>query len=756
MLTEERPPEDEPVSDLPGTQEEPQGTQPPEGTQPPSASRRLDIQGLRAIAVILVVAFHAGLPVEGGFIGVDVFLVISGYVITAMLLRELRSTGTIRFRRFYTRRVKRLLPALALLTTVVMILSIFFGSSFGSQQTAARTGLGATYFVANYVIYQDSIGYFSPEAETNPMLHTWTLSVEEQVYMVFPALLLGFWALGRTLLPRDRRGTRRSFRASRRSTIVMLVVVGVASFAFSYLVSYAKTPWPPALAFFSTLSRVWEFGVGAALALWAHKLRWISPAVALLLGLGGAAAIAIGAFAISGSNPYPGLAVLVPVLGAAAVIASGFRERSPVARALAVKPMAWIGDLSYSWYLWHWPLIVFAGSIWPDQRWTITVIGFASIIPAWLSTVLMENPIRHNERIRGWKVVTLAVVCLAIPTAACLGLAAGAEASWGNESVAEMQEQVTAPHAAETNQCDDGAETGSSLDDTACGFNQPTGATKLPARIPAMYLVGNSVAAMYSEAMIGASNNLGFPLTLDTTHGCFSAGEADDRDCSDNFDDTVRKLEGRRPGIVVMSSTWDLGSFGGNPDAEDPNSKYEKADFLIESLTGAIEALQAEGHHVVLILPTPRFFHQASGGYEPLPDPNLPRELAHQSLWRPSDCSAVVAESDTADCGATVSEADVERVQALTMRSLEKIAKQTGATTLNLRSRYCREGTCYTNYGDRWMFEDGVHISVAESESLVPTFTDFLREVAREHWDLTPDKDEKPDKEPKAEASPSP
>jgi len=147
------------------------------------------------VAVLLVVAFHAGLPVPGGFIGVDVFLVISGFVITGMLLREIEKTGTIRLRNFYTRRVKRILPALALLTTVVMVLSVFYGSSFGSQQTTASTGLGATYLSANIVIYNESIEYFSPAADTNPLLHTWTLSVEEQTYLVFPSLLLGSWVL---------------------------------------------------------------------------------------------------------------------------------------------------------------------------------------------------------------------------------------------------------------------------------------------------------------------------------------------------------------------------------------------------------------------------------------------------------------------------------------------------------------------------------------------------------------------------------
>ena len=195
----------------------------------PNASRRMDIQGLRAIAVILVVAFHAGVPVPGGFIGVDVFLVISGFVIMGMLMRELQGSGTIRFRAFYSRRIKRLLPALAVLTTSVVVFSIFLGSPFGSQLTTAQTGLGATFFGANLVIYRAATQYFSSGSWNNPLLHTWTLAVEEQVYLVFPALLLGSWLAGRWLLA-----------ASKRGVALVLALVIALSFLLSFLTSFGR------------------------------------------------------------------------------------------------------------------------------------------------------------------------------------------------------------------------------------------------------------------------------------------------------------------------------------------------------------------------------------------------------------------------------------------------------------------------------------------------------------------------------------
>ena len=170
----------------------------PATVTPASAARpsahRPDIQGLRAIAVIVVIAFHAGLPLPGGFVGVDVFFAISGFVITAMLAREWARTGTINLRQFYLRRFRRLTPALVVMLGVVMVASSLLLDPFGVQQVAAQTALGAVGLCANVVIAVISGDYFAIDAGANPLLHTWSLSVEEQFYLIFPALLvLGWW-----------------------------------------------------------------------------------------------------------------------------------------------------------------------------------------------------------------------------------------------------------------------------------------------------------------------------------------------------------------------------------------------------------------------------------------------------------------------------------------------------------------------------------------------------------------------------------
>ena len=189
--------------------------------------RRADIQGLRAVAVLLVVAFHAGLPVPGGFSGVDVFFAISGFVITGTLLRELTSAGRIDLPRFYARRVRRLLPALALMVTVVAVLGTL-ASPLATQRTGALTGIAASVFAANIYLYQLPTGYFDVSANLDPLLHTWTLAVEEQFYLVFPALLLLGWACLRV------RGKRaHSQRARRLGAAAIVAVVSAVSYVLA-------------------------------------------------------------------------------------------------------------------------------------------------------------------------------------------------------------------------------------------------------------------------------------------------------------------------------------------------------------------------------------------------------------------------------------------------------------------------------------------------------------------------------------------
>jgi peptidoglycan/LPS O-acetylase OafA/YrhL len=385
-----------------------------------SDGRRFDIQGLRAVAVLLVVAFHAGLPVPGGFVGVDVFFVISGFVITGMIHREHSSTGRFRFGKFYLRRFKRLTPALALMVAVTMVLSFFLLSPFGSQQIAAKTGAGAMLLVANFVIARNTGDYFDPPAESNPLLHTWSLSVEEQFYLMFPAILLLGWVL-------SQRGRRIPW------VTVLVGTAALLSFWLAMVGAWALGPLGPLapfaqylVGFYGPFARAWEFAVGALLALATTGRPLRSNRYAQVLAWLGLALIAASARMIDNTAPFPGPWTLLPVSGTLLVIAAGTHHTTGVSRLLTLPAMVKVGDWSYSIYLWHWPLKMFAVYLWPQVPFAAVLAATLSILPAVASYRWVEQPLRRLPplTLRRTCALVSAVVCPPILLAATLGVAA--------------------------------------------------------------------------------------------------------------------------------------------------------------------------------------------------------------------------------------------------------------------------------------------------------------------------------------------
>jgi peptidoglycan/LPS O-acetylase OafA/YrhL len=364
-----------------------------------SGSRRLDIQGLRAVAVLLVVAFHAGLPVPGGFVGVDVFFVISGFVITGMIHRERSSTGRFSFGRFYLRRFKRLTPALALMVGVTMVLAFLLLSPFGTQQQAAQTGIGAMLLVANFVIAQSTGDYFAPPAGSNPLLHTWSLSVEEQFYLMFPAVLLFGWVL-------SQRARRIPWLRARQIPWVTVLVGTAALISFWLAMAGVSALGPLApsatylVGFYAPFTRAWEFAAGALLALATTSRGLRSGRHTQVVAWLGAALLAASASMINATTPFPGPWTLLPVGGTLLLIAAGTHQTTWVNRALALPAMAKAGDWSYSIYLWHWPLRVFAVYLWPQAPFAAVLAVTLSILPAVASYRWVEQPIRRLPPLR--------------------------------------------------------------------------------------------------------------------------------------------------------------------------------------------------------------------------------------------------------------------------------------------------------------------------------------------------------------------
>ena len=361
------------------------------GSPPGDRAFRPDVEGLRGVAVLLVVLYHAGLSwLPGGYVGVDVFFVISGYVITGLLLRERTSTGTTSLLGFYARRVRRILPAATLVLITTVIAAHFVLGTALAVQTAVDAKWAAV-FLANFHFTNVGTNYLAAQSPPSPLQNFWTLAVEEQFYLVFPTLILLVASL-------------RSRFSLRTKLLATLGVLGVLSLWWSVV----QTNTDPNAAYFSPFTRAWELALGAIVALAAPALVRIPRVVAAILTWVGLTGVIVAGLVYTVSTPYPGIAVALPVIGTAMLIAGGTAHpRYGSERLLSTLPFRQLGRISYSLYLWHWPILILAAesqgrSSLPlsSNLWWILVALLASIATLWL----VENPIRHSRWLR-WRLI---------------------------------------------------------------------------------------------------------------------------------------------------------------------------------------------------------------------------------------------------------------------------------------------------------------------------------------------------------------
>jgi len=342
---------------------------------------RKEIQGFRALAVFLVILYHARFSIpftlefKGGFVGVDVFFVISGFVVGGVILRKLEEFSA---RTFLLRRAQRLWPALAIVTTFTLVGS-FFLIGVDRIGQVSQTGIWSTLWTSNLYLLSDSAKYFESDTRFNPLLHTWSLSVEEQFYLLITVLVLASTRLARKLGHNPRR---------------ILTPIIVVLFFASLFHSQAAVQSSPALAFFLPSTRAWEFLAGLLLYIFAGQLQRANWA--WLFGLPAAAAgismIGYAAVFYDDRTLFPGISAGLPVTGALLLIVAGLTDKSGLVQAVFGNGvMRFFGDISYGWYLWHWPLIVFADLIWAGNDEIALAVSVVAILPAWLSNKYLES-----------------------------------------------------------------------------------------------------------------------------------------------------------------------------------------------------------------------------------------------------------------------------------------------------------------------------------------------------------------------------
>lgn len=357
-------------------------------------SYRPEIDGLRAVAIVPVVLYHAGLSwVSGGFVGVDVFFVISGYLITSIILAE-RRAGRFSLTNFYARRIRRIFPALFVMMAACYPIAFAVMGPKGMEEFAGSV-IAATLFLAN-VFFYDVSGYFATAAEVKPLLHTWSLAVEEQFYLVFPALVLLTWRLG-----------------ARRQVAILAALAGLSLALAQWDIAQGKSD----RAFFMLQTRLWELMAGALAAFWLATPRGQALRANGRLrhgALPGLGFILFAVVAYDRETRFPGLAAVPPVLGAVLVVLCA-TPQSLAGRLLSLRPMVFVGLVSYSLYLWHVPLLVFAriGTGREDVALMLGVCALAFGL-AWLSWHHVERPIRRMQALPARRLFGTAALAMAL------------------------------------------------------------------------------------------------------------------------------------------------------------------------------------------------------------------------------------------------------------------------------------------------------------------------------------------------------
>lgn len=689
----------------------PASTHPAVGTatgRPSATTFRHDIQGLRGLAVLLVLVYHfwpAMLP--GGYVGVDVFFVISGFLITRILLDELQGKGRIDLWRFYERRARRLLPAATVVLACVAIAARVLLPATEWDGIGAEVLASALYF-QNWWLAAQSVDYLQEGTKPGPLQHYWSLSVEEQFYLVWPALLLVAAAL-----LRSRFALQQRLRAS------MLAVLA-CSLACSVLLTGAS----PGEAYFVTTTRAWELALGGLLA-W-HRTP-PGTRTASLLAWTGLVAILSAAVLYGSRTLFPGYAALLPVLGSAAVLLGGTAASFPMAsRVLGAVPLRYLGDISYSLYLWHWPVVVLADAAVPGSRDSVAtslLLLLVTIVLADLSKRQVEDRFRRPRAATvGARSGARPAVRLALVGSACVALSVGSAALLFHGSASQaardralVQEQGIRPVGA-----------------AAIGLPPPTGAVAVPfvptltdARQDAadvyrrgchgtreavepepclfgvdgagfrVVLAGDSHAAQWVPALQQIASERGWELASYTKSGCPFAtatiqwqGEPYQA-CDEWNQRLVARLADRPPDILVTSHYVGHMVHGAS-------SRANSVERMAAALSATWRMLHQRGSAIVVIRDTPRM------GFDVV------------------QCLAS-GDATFADCSLGIGEAF-----ALPDALVAAAAMTPEARLLDLTDDICQADRCYPVVGNVLVYRDPNHLTATYVRTLTPQLQAFL------------------------------
>lgn len=664
---------------------------------------RSDIEGLRAIAILLVVAAHAKVSeLAGGFVGVDVFFVLSGYLITGLLVQEIQTTQTLRFAAFYARRLRRLLPALLLMLVVSGVLGwlLVAPSEQAGQATAAAS---AALWVSNFYFAFANLGYFSPGAETSLFLHTWSLGVEEQFYLIWPLFLmlaLGAW-----------EGSRQPFNLARLK--LTMQVIFIASLLLCVYWTYKQ----PELAFYMMPARTWQFALGALVF-----LHFGSPntendgsrtddgldrsslrlALLQLSGWLGLALILLAALVLDTHMAYPGMWALLPSMGAAMILAAGAKKpRDGVGKLLSIPPMQAIGRVSYAWYLWHWPILLLGATLMSldsaAYRLALVVVSFLLAVGSYY---LIETPIRRNQRlaVRPGRFVLAAVVLMLLANVSGIRWHNNAQARMNQpEQVRYLTARSDAPIIYRMG-CDDWYH---SAKVEICAFG-PKDATHTAIAI------GDSIALQWFPAFAEVFNKPGWRLLVMTKSSCPMVDEPmfyprigrEYVNCEIWRNDALLQLAELKPDIVIMGSAI----YG-----------FTREE-LVRGTKSVLNTISSAAGHVFILRSTPKL---------PFDGPSC---LAPRS-W------LYTAISSKSQCMATWDNPSSNSVHQWLQAAASEF---NNVSTIDMTDTICPQGHCRALRDGIIVFRDSQHLSATFARSLGPELGLRFGATIRESGSISP------------------
>ncbi len=644
---------------------------------------RPDIEGLRAVAILLVVLYHAGWRwMSAGYLGVDVFFVLSGFLISGILIDEVAKTGRVSLTKFWARRARRLLPAATVVVLAVLAIDARITSPF-QQIVYAHSARAFAVYGSNVLFALRGVNYFAPDLTRNPLVHTWSLSVEEQFYLVFAPLvmLLAIWS---------SRDTETRFHRR-----FELAVVGLSIVSFVGCLALLEHNW--VIAFYSLPSRAWEFGLGAMTTVATRRVEaQRGDALARSGGLRNVVAIValVGLVAVSATlgdtTAHPGWVTLIPTLCTTALIFTGAAP-TIVARVLSTRVLRLLGRLSYSWYLWHWPCLVWLRELRPNASLAMNLaVAAAALVPAAITYALIESPIRFSKPLQRMprRTVAAAVVVAIVTFAASTFASRQASRTLASPRFAPINEAATHLASVFTNGCNlDVPETRIG----PCMFGPGTNDTTI-------VLVGDSHAAHWFPTLEALVDMRGWRLASFTKSACPAVSVTvvsralgrDYRECDAWRDAMFKRVDSLKPRLVILASYGDKYelSVGTKRIAMDGNAPpYE---IWQRGLERSANRLASSGARVVILQDTPH------------PGRSIP------------DCLSKHVDAPDA-CAFGVDDAIDRRLVVAEENAAARAANARFVPTLDL---FCDGTTCPAERDGIVRYQDDHHISLKFAQTL--------------------------------------